>query len=430
MVAKIPTHSRNMTIIRSAMAAVLVAAISPALVRSQSIAAREYGSTSDSSVAAAGDGNGVRDAKGAQGVKESKDTQAAKDAKDGLDFSGLVFGDYQISTDDASKAANGGKAPNKFDIGRAYLNFVVPAGDRVNVRVTTDIKQQDGSSGAYDGWIVRLKYAYLQYGITKNASADGFSALARVGMLHNVVIDHEEHFWPRYLNKTAVETYGFFASSDLGVAAQLGLPGKAGEIYTTLVNGNGYEHPESDRFKDFAARVSLTPLGKTDGYLSTFTISPWIYAGKSASRFATDPTNPITAGLDRTRYGVFAGVRDRRLTLGGEWARKVDDVESGATPLDRSVAGNTGELYSAFAVARPLEWGAGAKRSPVGLVFRWDQFKPDRDASGKLRYLLGGVFWEPTASTALALDYQTTEPMNGLGGDKSQTWYVHWQVAF
>src|SRR5690606_13739860 len=46
----------------------------------------------------------------------------AKRGKPGLDFSGWVFGDFQLTTDEASKAANGGKAPNRFDIGRAYLN--------------------------------------------------------------------------------------------------------------------------------------------------------------------------------------------------------------------------------------------------------------------------------------------------------------------
>jgi hypothetical protein len=123
-------------------------------------------------------------------------------------------------------------------------------------------------------------------------------------------------------------------------------------------------------------------------------------------------------------------VRDHRLTLGGEWARRIDGVESGSTPLDRSVSDNTGELFSAFVVARPLEWRSGSSPSSVGVVFRWDQFTPNVDASGKTRYLLGGIFWEPTANTALALDYQTTEPMDGLGGAKSENWFLHWQVNF
>lgn len=402
-----------MRLIRSAVTIMALCSIAPSVARAQM--ARHDSTTT------------TRDSAASDSAAAAK---AAKPAKPGLDFSGWVFGDFQLTTDEALKEANGGKAPNRFDIGRAYLNFRMPAGDRASVRVTTDIKQQNGSSGAYDGWIVRLKYAYLQYDFLRSASANGLSATARVGVLHTVLIDHEEHFWPRYLNKVATENYGFFASSDLGVATQWTLPNKTGEIYATVVNGSGYEHPESDRFKDYAVRLSLTPFGSTKGYLSTFTVSPWISSGNSASAFANDPTNPITEGLQKKRYGVFAGVRDRRLTLGGEWARRIDGVESGSTPLARSVTDNTGELLSAFAVARPLEWSSGASPSSVGLVFRWDQFKPNVDASGKSRYFLGGIFWEPTPSTALALDYQTTEPMDGLGGNKSEKWFVHWQVNF
>src|SRR3569623_1997832 len=87
---------------------------------------------------------------------------ATKPATPGLDFSAWIFGDYQYQTDEAAKAANGGSAPNKFDIGRVYLTFKGPLGDRVSYRATTDIKQ-GGGTDSYKGWFVRLKYAYLQY---------------------------------------------------------------------------------------------------------------------------------------------------------------------------------------------------------------------------------------------------------------------------
>jgi hypothetical protein len=141
---------------------------------------------------------------------------ATKPATPGLDFSAWIFGDWQYQSDDAAKAANGGSAPNKFDIGRVYLTFKGPLGDRVSYRATTDIKQ-GGGTDSYKGWFVRLKYAYLQYDYMK-PNADRAAAIARIGMLHTMLIDHEENFWPRYLTNTAVEKYGFFSSADLGVA--------------------------------------------------------------------------------------------------------------------------------------------------------------------------------------------------------------------
>lgn len=347
-----------------------------------------------------------------------------------LDFSGWVFGNFQVQTDDAAKAANGGKRPNKFDIERAYLTFKMPAGDRASVRVTTDIKPGAASSG-YQGWFVRLKYGYLQYDYVRSAQgANGWNALARIGMLHTVLIDHQETFWPRYLGKVATERFGFFSSADLGAATQISLPHQAGELYATVTNGSGYEAPEADRFKDYAARLSLAPLAQTGGILKTFTISPWAYIGRTASKFATDPTNPITGGLTRNRYGVFAGVKDRRLTLAGEWAQRTDEAESGDTPITRTVAKATGQLVDGFAIVRPFEFADPSKHSPVGVVFRWDRFKPDKSVDGATRFITAGIFVEPTAKTSLALDYQDAKPENGLAGTRSKTVFLHWQVLF
>lgn len=78
------------------------------------------------------------------------------------------------------------------------------------------------------------------------------------------MIDHFENFWPRYLSQSAVERALFFASADVGVAGLYTLPNKAGEVYATIVNGPGYTARARDRFKDFALRLSLTPLAARD----------------------------------------------------------------------------------------------------------------------------------------------------------------------
>jgi hypothetical protein len=346
-----------------------------------------------------------------------------------LDFSGVVFGNFDIETDDATKAANGGHSTNKFDIERAYLTFKMPAGSRASVRVTTDIKPGTSASG-YQGWFVRLKYGYLEYNYLK-PTATGVSGYARIGILTTVLIDHEESFWPRYLSKTAVEKAGFFSSADVGAAGQLSLPNKMGELYATITNGNGYESPETNRFKDVALRVSLTPLAKTPGFLQSLTISPWAYLGQNASKFATDTTDPIGDGLKRNRYGVFAGVKDPHLTLGAEWAERTDASEGGSTPLTRTVTTTTGRLLDGFAIVRPFRFSADAASMPsIGLVARYDHFTPDDAAAGYQENWIGGVFWEPTPQTALALDYQRTTPKGGLSGAVSGIWYLHWQVTF
>ena len=172
-----------------------------------------------------------------------------------FDFSGVIFGSYNIRTDSAAKAALGGKDPNQFAIDRAYLTFRMPAGDNGAIRVTTDIFQNTNAAqnAYYQGWAIRLKYAYFQYTGLRNEFGAGSSLVGRVGVLHTVVIDHEEGFWPRYLQQTAIERNGFFSSADLGLAGLMTLGNHMGEIYGTITNGPGYTAFERDRFKDFAA---------------------------------------------------------------------------------------------------------------------------------------------------------------------------------
>jgi hypothetical protein len=372
-------------------------------------------------------------ATGAPADSQPRAAQPAPAATPPLDFSGVIFGKYETRTDSAARAGAGGDRPNQFTVDRVYLTFRMPAGDRMSIRATTDIVQQA------NGWGVRLKYGYLQANLLNDiAGRKGFNALARAGMLHTVMIEHEESFWPRYLAPVAVERFGFFSSSDLGVATQVSLPGKLGEVYATVTNGPGYATPENDRFKDVAARLTLTPFGGTPGWLSTFAISPWVYRGATASRFVNGgagQAGPIPDVMARNRWGIVAGVRDPRLTLAAHYARRTEDVETGANTLasPRAVASSTGSLWSIHGLARPLAWQWGKNTARLGVVGRVDHFTPVSGQAGSVRQVIAGIQLEPTARTALALDFQELAPQDGLGGagtTRSSGWYLHWSASF
>src|ERR1700754_2415905 len=240
--------------------------------------------------------------------------QTAAPAAPPIDFSGLMFGSFNMRTDSAAKATRGGKAPNSFAIDRVYLTFRMPAGDNGAIRVTTDVFQNTttATNGYYQGWAIRLKYAYFQYAALKDRFGSGSSLVGRVGALHNVIIDQAEAFWPRYMQQTGVERTGFFSSADVGVAGLLTLGNKWGEVYGTIVNGPGYTSYDRDRFKDFALRASLTPFAKngTNVYLKSLVVVPWYSRGTVASTFAAGgagqvgpgDNGAITEGLTRNRY--------------------------------------------------------------------------------------------------------------------------------
>ncbi|MDQ3675054.1 MAG: hypothetical protein M3365_11880, partial [Gemmatimonadota bacterium] len=312
---------------------------------------------------------------------------------------------------------------------RAYLTFRVPAGDRASVRITADVFQQQapGSDQFYRGWVVRAKYAYLQYDFIKRPS---WSALARGGLLHTVVIEHVEMFWPRWLSITPVERAGFFSSADGGVAGLLTLPNKLGEIYTTVTNGPGYTSRETDRFKDYSARVSVTPFSSSEGFIKTFTLTGWTYRGAVASRFVAGGTGQIgTIGsaIARNRSGFFLGVRDPRVTLGAEYATRTDGSESGDNTVlvPRAQTDSTGRLISGFAVVRPFQVLNEKSTIPLGLVGRWDRFTPNRDATPYSNVVIAGLIWDLNKRASLSFDYQEQTPHGGPVVAPAKTYFVH-----
>ena len=394
-----------------------------------------------------------------------------------LDFSGVVFGSYSYRTDSAAKAGLGGQNPNQFSVDRAYLTFRMPAGQNGAIRITTDVFQNTNTAqnAYYQGWAVRVKYAYLQYTGFKDAFGVGSNLLGRIGILHTVVIDHEEGFWPRYLQQTAVEKNGFFSSADAGVAAQLTLgstpstpiaaatgaqrPNTWGEIYGTITNGPGYTSYEKDRFKDLALRASFTPLANETGLspiVRSFTISPWYYKGLVGSNFATGgagqvgpgTNGAIVDGLTRDRYGIFAGIKERRLTAGAEFAQRKDESETGANTAasPRVVHDSTGRIVDGFVIARPVEWFDAAQRSPFSIVARWDHYTPNTNPTSAnyagttpaYNFYLLGASYDLTQRMTFTFDYQNQSPTdfpmatgtNVRPAPQQTTLFLHFNVSF
>ena len=348
-----------------------------------------------------------------------------------VDFSGVIYANFQYRGD-----AGAAKSTNKFDLERAYLTFRMPAGDRASIRITADVFQQatPPNDAFYRGWVVRAKYAYLQYDYLK--SATGWNGLVRGGLLHNVVIDHVESFWPRWISQSPVERAGFFSSSDAGVATQLSFPNKFGELYATIVNGPGYTSRETDRFKDYAARLSLTPFsGSSNKVIKTFALTGWTYVGAVGSQFvAGGPGQVGTVGssLPRTRAGIFAGVRDPRLSIGAEWDTRKDAREGGANTVlaPRVEIDSTGRLIAGFVTTKPFQLLNDKSTFPLGVIARWDRFKPNTATDAYINTVIGGLTWDLNKKTALSLDYQEQTPHSGAIAATTKTYFLHLVANF
>jgi hypothetical protein len=249
-----------------------------------------------------------------------------------ITFSGVLYLNYQYRLH-----PSGGV--NRFDVDRAYLNVAGPLGNRISFRITSDVYQVQ-SDTVNRSWQLRAKYAYGQYDFSRSASWPGW---VRLGMVQNMFIDHDEAYWPRWLSPAATDRQGYFSSADVGVLARLGLPSRKGEILATILNGPGFASREVDRFKDFGARLSITPLAEESGSpWRTLTLALWAYKGAVASRFVPagrTRSGPVGSSLRRDRWGVFTAValcRERPCPCSTrDDGRRRGRVEHGAGPARR-----------------------------------------------------------------------------------------------
>lgn len=362
-----------------------------------------------------------------------------------LNFSGIIFGSYNFQRSTTPNPLNR-QTDNAFIVDRAYLTFRMPAGDHTSIRITTDLYQS--SETTPNAYTIRAKYAYLQY--DGNKMDNGLQMAGRVGILQNVVIEHEETFWPRYLAQTAIERAGFFSSADVGLATQIALPNKMGELYATIVNGPSYTSRETDRFKDYAVRLSITPLANNKDLplLQTFTITAWGYKGATASTFVNGgaATNgSVGSALDRSRAGLFAGIKDPRFVLAAEVAQRHEDGELGANTIasPRALTETSGRVLSAFTVLRPFAFVNASGKSPFGIVARYDGVKPTANTNGfatvppadnAYHTAIGGLFWDLSQKAQIALDYQESlASSNGVSNAPpapSKAYFAHFVVNF
>jgi hypothetical protein len=345
-----------------------------------------------------------------------------------LDFSGILYANYQYRTDPVSQSAN------KFDLERAYLTFRLPAGDRASIRITTDVFQQttSGNDSYYRGWTIRAKYAYLQYNYL---TGKDWKAYVRLGLLQTVFIEHDEQFWPRWISQSPTERAGYFASADAGLTNNISFPNKMGELYTGVTNGPGYTSREVDRFKDFAARVTLTPWAKdSTSIFKSVALSAWGYKGATASKFVEGGQGQmgrVGGALDRDRWGVHVGNLSPRLTFGAQFASRREDGELGSntTASPRAVVDSTGTLLSGYALVRPFKSGR-TRPHPLSLLARYDRLTVNTRSHNAYEVVIGGLIWDLTSRVSASVDYQENNPTRGAAISPSRVWFAHFVARF
>ena len=340
-----------------------------------------------------------------------------------VEFSGLLYPQFIYG----GAKGNGTRSANQFQLERAYLTAKAKVADRTSIRLTADIYRPGGNGG----YTMRAKYAFVQYDYwVNNEGLLGANGQVRLGMQQTIINETEEQFWPRYVARIGVERAGYFSAADLGASTTLSLGKGVGELFAMVANGPGYTTAENDRFKDYSARLTLTPFGSTMSH--GLVIAPWVYKGTVAS-----PLRP-TEGRKHDRAGIFTGFKAPAVTLGGAFARSTNENER-AVPNGIATDDRSGTLWSVYAHLKPLVMLNPAGNKTWGVLLRWDEIKGDNGYVPnpgdfpvvKGKFLVAGLTHDLNSRLSWSLDYQQQSP-NGAAAPTLdlRTYNVHVSAAF
>jgi hypothetical protein len=301
----------------------------------------------------------------------------SKAVKAEIKVSGKTYIDYSYDLDDNK---------SKFSVGRVYLNFKSPVGEKTDFRATTDL-----SGGAYDGktdyYLAYIKYAYFTI---KDIYPDAKLSLGQVG---RPWVGNAEKIWEyRWLSKVFPDIEGKISSTGRGLKLDGKIPNGYGSYSLMYFNGAGYYTTESGEEKDIEARVTVTPLGD-----SSLKVNIGQVIGKDDA-----------ALTDKNRTVALISYQADKFTVAAE------------TLMSKDAAIN-GSGIGAFVLL---------KLGGVTPFIRYDSWDPDTaTAQDDHTRIIGGISFKLDDKVSAAIDYQKTDNTNPATADDSKV-YFHTRMKY
>jgi len=179
-----------------------------------------------------------------------------------------------------------------FNFQRQYFGYGGEVSDQVSFKILFDVGRSDSDTRL----ATYLKKAQVNY-----KSSFGKFNFGLIGM--NTYGIQESNWGYRFIEKSAIDKYGFSATADIGVGFSRSLIDNL-NLSLLFVNGEGFKKPQGDKYHKIAFNTTYGEgnLNKNDGYNAGV-----VYTTESTD---TDPT---------TMTSVFGGFAGMGLRLGGEY---------------------------------------------------------------------------------------------------------------
>ena len=208
---------------------------------------------------------------------------------------GVTYFDYSNSEEKSA-----------FNFNRQYFSYTGDNAENINYKIVFDVGRTNVGAAVIEKdlsyksedtrLVVFLKKAQIDYKISCNEVSMGLIGTNTYGV-------QEKNWGYRFIEKSAIDGYGFSSTADIGVGFSRLL---IENLHTSLqvVNGEGFKQPQGDKYHkiSFNTTYGERKINKNDGYNAGI-----VYSTEATE---SDTTNMISA------FGGFAGMG---LRLGAEY---------------------------------------------------------------------------------------------------------------
>lgn len=302
---------------------------------------------------------------------------------------GKVFGNYlfDMTKDIEKKSA--------FEINRAYLGYKYKFNNSFSASVTLDVGANDGGSS----YTAYLKKAQLDWNVSSVFKVS-------MGMLGLEQFSDQEKFWGyRYMQKSFQDQYGFGASADLGVKANVNIvDGLSANVF--VINGEGYKkiQDEDGRQKIGADLVLKTQKG----------LIAKVYYDINSAKVQMD--GGAEKDVTVSAFATFLGYKiSDHFRLGAEYNVLFNGPKDSKVADDHNLNGFS--FYSTYSFNKKVEvFGRYDVLSSNKLEGEIEKWNLSNNGSG----ITTGIQYAPVKGVKMALNYKGFMYKDDSKNDKSQ----------
>ena len=196
-----------------------------------------------------------------------------------------------------------------FNFQRQYFSYGVNVSDDVSFKVIFDVGPTNKGDVVYlnkEGVLENISEDTRLVAFLKKAQIDyrtsyGKISMGLIGM--NTYNIQEKNWGYRFIEKSAMDKYGFSSTADLGIGFSRALVNQL-KMSLQVVNGEGYKNPQSDKYHKIAFNSTYGEhnLVKNSGF-------------NAGVVYTTEPTDDEP----NTMISLFGGFAGMGLRLGGQF---------------------------------------------------------------------------------------------------------------